>query len=81
MTHIENLETGNIQDTNEELSFNGLSVQGLVTTLNQPTELTSIDGLSQTRNSPADLFQVLTLVDPFITFNFKFLIKDYFRSY
>ena len=76
---VENLESGNIEHTDEEATLNGLGVEGLVATrisslhflnyffkspLNEPFEHAGVDGLGQTGDSPADLLQVLTLVDP-----------------
>ena len=77
---VENLESGNVEHTDEEATLNGLGVEGLVAAgisrhyfkpfffsespLNEPFEHAGVDGLGQTGDSPADLLQVLTLVDP-----------------
>lgn len=45
---VEDLETGDIEHTNEVFAFDRFSIESLVATTNQPTELTGINGLAET---------------------------------
>ena len=65
-TYVEDLETGNIQHTNEELSL-GLDVQCLVDTIYEPSEETIVDGLGQGADRVDDLGLILALVDILVT--------------
>merc|ERR1712042_108292 len=59
---LENLEPGNIQDTNEILSGIG-GVEGVVDQQDDPVEHTGKEGLGSGRNGEVDLVNILALLD------------------
>ena len=60
-THVEDLEAGNIEYTNEVLSLHGLGVQCLVHTGYQPLEHSVVQRLGQGSNGEVHLVFVLAL--------------------
>merc|ERR1712131_323592 len=59
---LENLEAGNVQDTDEVLP--GVrGVQGVVDQQDDPVEHTGKEGLGSSRDGESDLLQILTLLD------------------
>jgi hypothetical protein len=65
-TYVENLETSNIQDTNE-VSTLLLCVQSVVTLLDEPFEETIEDTLAESTDGVVDLVLVTTLGDELVT--------------
>ena len=65
-TYLEDLEPGDIQDSDEELAF-VLCVQGFIDTSYQPLEHAVIDGLGQGVQSVQHLVLVLTFGHVFIS--------------
>lgn len=65
-THVEDLETGNIQYTDEVLPLL-LGVQSLVTLLDEPLEETIEDTLAEGTDGVGDLVLVTTLGDELVS--------------
>jgi len=54
LAYVKDLKSSNIEHTNEVLSL-GLGVEGLVDTVDEPLEHTSVDGLRQSSHCVDDL--------------------------
>ncbi|GMT09440.1 hypothetical protein PFISCL1PPCAC_737, partial [Pristionchus fissidentatus] len=65
ITNIEDLESGNVEHTDEVLSLDFLSIKCLIASPDDPLEHAGIDSLRQSHHCPVHLFEILSLVDPF----------------
>ena len=74
---LENLETSNIQNTNEVDLLHGGINQGVITHVNKVSEESSENVLDDGGQTNRDSIQVLGLVDPFSSnLRNKFLLKN-----
>ncbi len=63
--YIKDFESSNVQNSYEIFSGQIPRIQGFVASFDENIEKTVVESLSHGSKTPIDLFQVLTLVDPF----------------
>ena len=62
--YVEDLESGNIEHTNEVITVNSLLIEGQVAFGDEPVEHTSVHTFGHRTDCPVDLFHVLSLGHP-----------------